>query len=116
MNDGHSAEEIAAEFLERRQAGEDLKTEDFLAEHPEYADELRELLPLMLDMEKIGHDRTEKASPPQPERVNLPDSDYRLVRKIGSGGMGVVFEAVARLRPAMEENGGRGKERAEYKT
>ena len=94
MSDEHSIEEIAAEFLERRQAGEDLKTEDFLAEHPEHADELRELLILMLDMEKINSDKTQIYSPPQPERTNLPDSDYRLVRKIGNGGMGIVFEAV----------------------
>ena len=89
MSDGHSVEEIAAEFLERRQAGEDLKTEAFLAEHPDHADELRDLLALMLDMEKIKPDPAS-----MPERINLPDSDYHLVRKIGSGGMGVVFEAV----------------------
>ena len=94
MSNGHSVEEIASEFLERRQAGEDLKTEDFLAEHPEHADELRGLLDLMLDMEKISPDQTRKSAPPQPERTNLPDSDYRLVRKIGSGGMGVVFESI----------------------
>ncbi len=94
MSNEHSVEVLAAEFLERRQAGEDLKTEDFLAEHPEHADELRDLLALMLDMEKISPNQTQISSPPQPERTNLPDSDYRLIRKIGSGGMGVVFEAI----------------------
>ena len=72
MSDSHSVEEIASEFLERRQAGEDLKTEDFLAEHPEHAEELRDLLDLMLDMEKISPDQTQKSASSQPERTNLP--------------------------------------------
>ena len=93
MSDAPSLEEIAAEFLERREAGEPLTSEAFLAEHPEHADELRGLLELMLDMDKIGTAKTQIIPPEStaPERPNLPDSDYRLIRKIGGGGMGVVF-------------------------
>ena len=86
-----SLEEIAAQFLERREAGEALAIEDFAAEYPEYADELRQLLELMADMDRVKPDPALETAP---ERTNLPDSDYRLIRKIGSGGMGVVFEAV----------------------
>ena len=70
MSNGHSVEEIAAEFRERKQAGEDLKTEDFLAEHPEHADELRGLLDLMLDMEKIR------------PIARMGYSDYTVVEKV----------------------------------
>ena len=63
MSDETSLEEIAAEFLERREAGAPLTPEAFLAEHPEHADELRGLLELMLDMDKIGTAKTQIIPP-----------------------------------------------------
>ena len=95
MSADTAMEELAAEFLERRQSGETLEMETFISDHPEYAEDLRKILPLMLDMEQLKPSfQTEISSPVPPERINLPDSDYRLVRKIGSGGMGVVFESI----------------------
>ena len=94
MSEGRSVEEIAAEFMERRQAGEDLDVEAFLAEHPEHAEELRGIIELMTEMEKFDPDKTMQLAPEEAARINLPDPDYKLVRELGVGGMGVVFEAV----------------------
>ena len=94
MSEGLSVEEIAAEYMEKLQAGDAPDVEIFLAEHPEHAEELRGIIELMRDMEKFDPDKTVQMAPGEAARINLPDPDYRLVRELGSGGMGVVFEAV----------------------
>ena len=85
MSEGRSVEEIAAEFMERRQAGEDLDVEAFLAEHPEHAEELRGIIELMTEMEKFDPDKTMQLAPEDAARINLPDPDYKLVRELGVG-------------------------------
>lgn len=94
MNEIFSLEDLVEQFLERCRAGENLDVDSFAGEHPAYAAELRRLLPLMRDMEAIRNNAARKTEVKQSVNLNLPDPDYRLIRKIGSGGMGTVFEAL----------------------
>lgn len=83
--------ELADAFLERVRSGERVSVEEFAAEHAELADDLREILPVMLDVEGLG--RT--TQPPAPALAHYPErlGDYHLLARIGSGGMGTVFRA-----------------------
>ena len=90
MNEEMPIEELAEQFLERRRKGEALDAHAFVAEHPQYADELEGILQLMMDMEQLAPAQS-KETTSLPE---LPDADYKLVRRLGRGGMGEVFEAI----------------------
>ncbi|HVS11724.1 MAG TPA: serine/threonine-protein kinase, partial [Planctomycetota bacterium] len=79
-----SLEEIQDRVLERLHAGEPLDAEALVAAHPEHADALRRFLAVLALVEQ----------PPEPREV--PPSrlgEFRIVREIGRGGMGVVYEA-----------------------
>ena len=91
-------EVVAASFVARYRAGERPSVEEYALRHPELASQIRELLPAVLLVEKelslagpsrIAHVRT----PPDPGRTPRQFGDYRIIREIGRGGMGVVYEA-----------------------
>src|SRR6478672_11018911 len=85
-------EELAEAFLERHRRGERPAIEEFIAQAPEHADEIRELFPALIMLEQAGPD--EDGAPGRPVPAGLPDriGDYRIIREVGRGGMGIVYE------------------------
>jgi tetratricopeptide (TPR) repeat protein/serine/threonine protein kinase len=86
------------EIGDRVQAGESVDVEAYAQAHPEYAERLRQLLPAVRMMANLGRSAAsgEASVPPSvtddgPVAATL--GDFRILREVGRGGMGVVYEA-----------------------
>jgi WD40 repeat protein/serine/threonine protein kinase len=86
---------LATEFAARYRRGERPPLQEYIDRYPELADDIRELFPTMVEIEQVKEDRHEAiprppvAAPTSPQQVG----DYRILREVGRGGMGVVYEA-----------------------
>ncbi len=91
--------ELAEEFLDRYRQGQRPALKEYIDRHPELADEIREVFPAMAMMENIAiRDESLDGDPtgdaPRPAAARLEQlGDYRIIREVGHGGMGVVYEA-----------------------
>jgi WD40 repeat protein/serine/threonine protein kinase len=83
---------LADEFAARYRRGERPSVEEYADRFPHLAVELRELLPAMVDIEQAKDEMADEASTaPAPALSQL--GDFHILREIGHGGMGVVYEA-----------------------
>src|SRR5262249_13232779 len=88
-------DELAEEFAQRFRRGERPCLEEFVSRLPEMAEEIREMFPALAAVEQIEGDAREAALPRHQagDRSRERIGDYRIVREVGRGGMGVVYEA-----------------------
>jgi WD40 repeat protein/serine/threonine protein kinase len=92
-------DDLVEAFLARYRRGECPSLSHYTEKHPELADRIRTLFPALLALEGLGsrggtaggHWRTSTAAvTATPQRLG----DYLLLGPVGSGGMGIVYEAI----------------------
>ena len=86
---------LAADYMERLRQGQAPSIQEYAAKHPSLAEEILELFPTIAMTERLKA-RRERSSGGRAtlgaarlERLG----DFRIIREIGRGGMGIVFEA-----------------------
>ncbi len=93
-------DDLAEEFSQRLRSGRRPSIEEFAERYPVYAGEIRQLFPALAMMEKVQSDGESQGiwgalpesaqAKPAIERLG----DFRILREVGRGGMGVVYEAI----------------------
>jgi serine/threonine protein kinase len=92
-------DELAAEFVERYRKGESPTIAEYANRYPDLAKEICDLFPTIAQMEGLKLQIEQDQQPASQRGMiagHVPLSqlgDFRIIREIGRGGMGVVYEA-----------------------
>ncbi len=91
-------DDLADAFLVRYRRGERPSLSEYTARHPELAERIRAVFPTLVALEEVGPEKSQGAGldvgpfgsgGPEPQRLG----EFVLLRRIGAGGMGIVYEA-----------------------
>ncbi|MBC7822245.1 MAG: protein kinase [Planctomycetaceae bacterium] len=85
----HPVDRMAEDFARRYRQGERPAVSEYVRQQPELAEEIRSALSAVVMLENIKTDNAAAREAIAPERFG----DFRVVREIGRGGMGIVYEA-----------------------
>jgi serine/threonine-protein kinase len=89
--------DLIEDLTARLQAGQAVDLDALRHDHPEYADRLEQLLPALRLLADVSRSRPDGLLAPALAADADPLAgalgDFRLIREVGRGGMGVVYEA-----------------------
>jgi len=86
------SEKLIREYLSHRKRGEEVSPEEYLTKYPELEKDLKELFNRL---KAEGAEEMDIEEGPGAEAATPPDTigDFKIIRELGSGGMGTVYEA-----------------------
>ncbi len=91
---------LADEFARRCRKGESPPVSEYAAKYPQYAGQIEELFPAVAMMERLRvQEKAKRQAVAQRAEVADPPEhigDFNIIREIGRGGMGIVYEAEQR--------------------
>ncbi len=86
-------DELAEEFANRYRRGERPSLDEYISRLPEMAAEIREMFPALVEVEQVEEHARDGLQVAAVLPRHRQIGDYRVVREVGRGGMGVVYEA-----------------------
>jgi len=91
-------EVLAEEFAQRIRSGEHPSISDYVKRYPDHAEQIESLFPSIAMMEQLKQQKREsqdQRSVAVKTPADMPKQlgDFRVLREIGRGGMGIVYEA-----------------------